>query len=160
MLESILSCKIDFSSIQLPAPRKLSDVNYQFVQVMNATLDQSDRPLRFISRGVFAQHFDAQTNTAQRILDLVRQLRGRLADGGQSLRATQRGFRLGGFGDIDQRQDLAILIVDFERRRIDVKVCVAALSSSSNGRDTLTRSTCDAVAASSSFIPSGDPFWS
>src|SRR6266581_925018 len=60
-------------------------------------------------------------STPRRILDLVRQLRRRRAYRGECFGATQGTFHFVGFGDVNQRQNLSVLALDFQRRRINIK---------------------------------------
>src|SRR6266496_2158891 len=67
--------------------RELSYVNDQFVQVLDAALDQLDCIECFSVGNAIPQHRNAQADTAQGVSNLVGHLCGRLADGSQRLGA-------------------------------------------------------------------------
>ena len=89
--------------------------------MIDAALNQADGFGRIFRNSVFAQHFNSEADAAERVLDLVRQLRGRRAYRGECFGATQGTFHFVGFGDVNQRQNLSVLTFDFQRRRINIK---------------------------------------
>ena len=51
--------------------------------MIDAALNQADGFRRIFRNRVLAQHFNPEANAAERVLDLVRQLRGRRANSGE-----------------------------------------------------------------------------
>src|SRR5262245_57228403 len=86
-----------------------------------AALDKLDRVQRLGIIDAIPQHRHTETNTAEWIANLVRNLRGRLSHCGERFTASECAFSLGCFGGIDERYDLASISVDSEWRRIDVE---------------------------------------
>src|SRR5438046_1906948 len=89
--------------------------------MVDAALNQADGFRRIFRNSVFTKHLNTQPNAAERVLDLVGQLRGRRAYRGQRFGTTQGTLRFGCFGDINQSQNLSVLAFDFQRRRINIK---------------------------------------
>src|SRR6185295_3306198 len=94
------------------SPRELSNINYQLAQVSDSPLDQLNRPQAFLIVDAVAQHGDAQPYAAERISNLMRDLRGCLAHRRQRLLSPQTALSFSSLSDINQRQDLPARTID------------------------------------------------
>ena len=107
--------QINFGSVQPPPSRKLRNIDYQFVQMVDAAFDQADGFHRVLVDHVLAQHLNTQSNTAERILDLVSELRRGFTDRCERFGAAQRGLSFRCFSDIHKCEDLPVFVIDFQR---------------------------------------------
>src|ERR1700730_151269 len=63
--------QVGFGGFQLPPSRKLRNIYYELVEVVNSTLDQGDRLQTVFVDRVFAQHLNSQSDTAEWIFDFM-----------------------------------------------------------------------------------------
>src|SRR5437868_6630694 len=101
--------------------RELGNVDDQLIQMMNSALNERDRLFGVFVVRVLTQHLYAEPDTPEGILDFVRELRRSRTDRRQGLAASQRNLGFRRLSHIDQRQNLSVLSIDFQRRRVDIE---------------------------------------
>src|SRR2546421_305290 len=112
--------------------------------MLDAALDEVNRVDGLAVARHVAEHGDAESYAAERVLDLVRDLRCRLTDRRQGLAAPQLLLGLRGLRHVNEREELPLLALDFERRRVNVEGALASAVAAGQTEATSVGSTRDA----------------
>src|ERR1041385_962355 len=96
--------------------------------MLDASLDELDRVQGLRIDDAVAQHRDTETNTAERIANIMGDLCRRLSDCGKRFTSTECALSFCGLSRIHERHDLSAIAVDRQWRRIDVECLVFILN--------------------------------